>query len=151
MKMPRYVPIRVSAKCASQTRTEITARKHSMVIDEPPERHGKDEGMLPLEVLMASFAGCTNTIVNWTARDMGIELKDISIDITGTLDTNSVTGAAPADPPFPEIELNIELTTSATPAQMAALQKDLRWRCPVSATLRAAGSKINEDWIIHYA
>lgn len=151
MKMPRYVPIRVSAKCPSQTRTDITARQHAMVIDEPPARHGKDEGMLPLEALMASFAGCTNTIVNWTARDMGIELKDISIDITGTLDTNSVTGEAPADPPFPEIELKIELTTSATPEQMAALQKDLRWRCPVSATLRAAGSKINEDWVIHYA
>lgn len=151
MKMPRYVPIRVSAKCPSQTRTEITARKHSMVIDEPPERHGKEAGMLPLEALMASFAGCTNTIVNWTARDIGIELKDIFIDITGTLDTNTVTGLAPADPPFPEVKLKIELTTSATPEQMVALQEDLRWRCPVSATLRGSGGKINEDWTIHYA
>ena len=34
----------------------ITAGKHTMIIDEPTSRHGNDEGMLPLQALMASLA-----------------------------------------------------------------------------------------------
>lgn len=144
-------PVRISAVCHGLTRADITARQHSMVIDEPPVRHGQDTGMIPLEALMVSFAGCTNVIANRIAGEMGIELQDVRIDIRGMLDTRGIEGVEKLEVPFPEIFLNISLKTAASAEQMGKLKDDLRWRCPVSALLRAAGSTITESWDIEYA
>ncbi len=150
MKMPEKVPIRVTAVCPTQTRADVTARQHGIVIDEPEARHGTDAGMLPLEVLMASLAGCTNVIANWIARDMGIELHEVHVDVDATLDTRGITGDRQLAVPFPSIALKVALKTEASPEQMETLKEQLRWRCPVSATLRSAGSEIVETWDIDY-
>lgn len=150
MEMPNSVTLRVSGRTANATRTDTTAGRHALVMDEPAERHGNDEGMLPLQALMCSLAGCTNVIANWIADDLGIEIRDMSFDIAATLDTRSITGEERVDPPFPEIDFAVEVTTTGTEDQIAELQKQLSWRCPVAATFHLAGTKINERWTVHH-
>ena len=58
VQMPQFVKIPVTAECPNPTRSDITAGNHTMIIDEPASRHGNDEGMLPLQALMASLASC---------------------------------------------------------------------------------------------
>ena len=43
----------------------------------------------------------------------------------------------------------IEVTTTGTEAQIAELQDQLRWRCPVAATFHLAGTVVNERWTVH--
>ena len=149
MNMPDTVTLRVSGKSANATRTDTTAGRHTLVMDEPELRHGNDEGMLPLQALMCSLAGCSNVIANWIARDLGIEIRDMSFDIAATLDTRCIAGVEHAGPPFPEIDFAVEVTTTGTEDQIAELQEQLRWRCPVAATFHLAGTAINERWTVH--
>ena len=146
VQMPQFVNIPVTAECPNPTRSDITAGNHSMIIDEPASRHGNDEGMLPLQALMASLASCTHVVANQIASELGIIFRDSHIAITGTFDTRCYTGKAKVDPPFPEIDLTVTLSTDATDAQLDDLKTQLRWRCPVAATFSAAGTKINEVW-----
>lgn len=150
MKIPDNVILRVSGQTPNATRTDTVAGRHSFTMDEPKERHGNDEGMLPLQALMCSLAGCTNVVANWVAGDLGIEIRDLSFDIAATLDTRSITGAERVDPPFPEIDFAIEVTTTGTEDQIAELREQLQWRCPVAATFHLAGTKINETWTVHH-
>jgi putative redox protein len=146
VQMPQFVKIPVTAECPNPTRSDITAGKHTMVIDEPVARHGNDEGMLPLQALMASLASCTHVVANQIASELGIHFRDSHIAATGTFDTRCYTGEAKVDPPFPEIDLTVTVATNATDAQMEDLKAQLRWRCPVAATFTGAGTKINETW-----
>lgn len=146
VQMPQFVKIPVTAECPNPTRSNITAGKHNLVIDEPPSRHGNDAGMLPLQALMAAFASCTNVVANQIASELGIVFRDSDIAVTGTFDTRCFTGETPVDPPFPEIDMSVTVATDATPAQLENLKAQLRWRCPVAATFIGAGTKINETW-----
>ena len=149
MEIPKNVTLRVSGHTANATRTDTTAGRHALVMDEPDDRHGNDEGMLPLQALMCSLAGCTNVVANWIADDLGIEIRDMSFDIAATLDTTSITGTGRVDPPFPEIDFAVEVTTTGTDQQIAELAEQLRWRCPVAATFHLAGTRIKERWTVH--
>jgi uncharacterized OsmC-like protein len=149
MKIPKYVIQRVSGRAVNATRTDTVTGNHTFTMDEPVARHGNDEGMLPLQALMCSLAGCTNVVANWIANDLGIEIRDMSFEIAGKLDTRSITGAERVDPPFPEIDFAVEVTTTGTEAQIDELREQLRWRCPVAATFNLAGTKINERWTVH--
>ena len=40
--MPDILKIRLKADCPTHSRTEITARQHNVLIDEPPSRNGTD-------------------------------------------------------------------------------------------------------------
>ena len=146
VQMPQFVKIPVTADCPNHTRSNITAGNHGMVIDEPRSRHGNDEGMLPLQALMASLASCTHVVANQIASELGIVFRDSHIAIEGTFDTRCYTGVAKVDPPFPEIDMTVTLATDATDAQLEDLKEQLRWRCPVAATFSGAGTKINETW-----
>ena len=151
VQMPQFVTIPVAAECPNPTRSDITAGRHRLVIDEPPSRHGNDEGMLPLQALMASLASCTHVVANQIASELGISFRDSHIAVRGKFDTRCFTGAAKVSPPFPEIELTVTLKTDADEAQLEDLKAQLRWRCPVAATFAAAGTRINETWVVDRA
>lgn len=142
---PQLLKIAVSADCPNPTRSDITAGKHGMIIDEPPDRHGNDEGMLPLQALMASLASCTHVIANKIASELGIVFRDSRIEVTGKLDPSGIAGTGQSFP-FPEIDLAVTVETDADDGQLEDLKSQLRWRCPVAATFHAAGAKINETW-----
>src|SRR5688500_20262626 len=46
---------RLQGRCTSHSRTDVTVRDRSMVIDEPLERGGTNHGFTPTETLMASL------------------------------------------------------------------------------------------------
>lgn len=146
VQMPQFVKIPVTAECPNPTRSDITAGNHTMIIDEPASRHGNDEGMLPLQALMAALASCTHVVANQIASELGIVFRDSHIAVTGKFDTRCFTGETPVDPPFPEIDMTVTVATDATEAQLEDLKAQLRWRCPVAATFNGAGTKINEVW-----
>ncbi len=128
--LARY-PIAVGATCPTATLTEVSARKHQMTIDEPPHNGGQDAGPLPLEVLFAAFAGCTNVIANKIAAEMGITLRDLEIEVSGDLMMAVIRGEG--GNPFPTITLSVTGSSDAAPAQIEQLREGLAHRCPVSA------------------
>ena len=50
--------------------------------------------------------------------------------------------------PFPKIVLNINVTTSASDADMEKVKTELPKFCPVSKVIRESGTVIDEVWTI---
>lgn len=147
-RQPTNFRIRVSGDCPTHACTEVRARQHRLVIDEPPVRGGTDLGPTPLETLLSSFLGCTNVIAHRIAEEMDIVLRDFSVSLVATLDTDGINGVRDTLVPFPEIKLTVTASTTSTEKEMALLRERLARRCPVSVILRQAGARIEENWRI---
>ncbi len=147
-EMPAILKIRLKADCPTHSRTEISARQHTVLIDEPPSRNGTDLAQTPLETLLSSFLGCTNVVANVIAEEMGIEITEMGLQLVGHYDTAGFLGTAEIDVQFPQIELIADIKTDADPAQIDELKSRLATRCPVSAILRKSGTEIIETWNI---
>jgi putative redox protein len=50
--------MKVSVEHLGGAQFEITARRHRIACDQPPENDGFDEGMTPPELLLASLGSC---------------------------------------------------------------------------------------------
>lgn len=139
--------IHASGTCPTGDRSEVMLRHHRLVIDEPRERGGTDQGGSPLETLMAALIGCTNVISHRIATEMGIRLELVSVEVTALLDGRVLKGER-AEAVFPEIRLDVRARTDATAPQLQALRGALRRRCPVSVMLSDSGSRIRDDWSV---
>ncbi len=63
-------------------RTEIRASGHTVVSDEPVEIGGKDEGMNPNELLLASLGTCTAMTLRMYADRKEWPVDSICVDLT---------------------------------------------------------------------
>ncbi len=61
-------------------------RQFEIVVDEPAEVGGTDEGPQPTELFLASLASCFAMSVAHVARKRGIELADLSVVADGEYD-----------------------------------------------------------------
>ena len=48
--------------------------------------------------------------------------------------------------PFPEITLDIEISTDASENDLVEVKKQLAMYCPIAKVIRNSGTKINENW-----
>ena len=146
---PGLIPIRVSGDGVNATRTDIRAGKAKeflLVSDEPPERHGNNEGMLPLEAFLAGYVACSNVIMNMIAGELGITLSGIKLGATGYLDPRGYTGAEQLATPFVRVTLQIDGKAGGNTEKLDELKSQLRWRCPAAATFNASGTEVTETW-----
>lgn len=75
--------LQVKASISQKYTTNIQARKHSIVSDEPLSLEGQDEGMTPTELLGASLASCTCITMKMYAERKG---WDVTIDVVVEVD-----------------------------------------------------------------
>lgn len=122
-----------------------------MIIDEPIERGGTNEGPMPVEMVFAGLAGCTHVISNKLAMANDVVIEDMEIDIVTTMDSRGTRLIEPIDVPFPEVIINITSTMSGHPENINAVVTKLREHCAVSKMLRQSGSDVIENWTINGA
>ena len=136
----------LEATATSRCRLEASTRQHTVVIDEPAVRGGTDSAATPLETMLASFLACLNVISHLIADEMGIEIADLSMSLDATFDTDGIRNTTPTTLPFPEIALTMNITTSASDAEIAQLREDLAKRCPMTVVLTRSGTTIDATW-----
>lgn len=124
--------ITVLATATNTTKTTITAGKHSIIIDEPPLFGGADEAPSPVEMYLASIAGCINAAGQWIAKEMNMDLQKIDISIEGEVDgskflKNDDTFRAG----FSEIVTRVRIVSDSEPSVQEAWLQQVRERCPV--------------------
>jgi uncharacterized OsmC-like protein len=137
---------KLQGRCASHSRTDVAVRDRSMVIDEPLERGGTNQGFTPTETLMASLIGCTNVITHKVAQKNGVAIKSMDVRLEAQFDRRGVQLQEEIDLPFPAVTLYIDLETDADPAALERVKRELAMFCPVSKVFRAAGIALKEVW-----
>lgn len=142
------IRVPVEGHCPTMSLTEIRARGHAFVVDEPPFRHGTDVGPTPLETMLGALVSCTNVIARRIAHERGLTLRFRRIGCEGMLDHRGIDAEADVPVPFPDIHLTLEAETDASEEALEALRVSLEHRCPMSVILRNAGSRIHLEWQI---
>jgi uncharacterized OsmC-like protein len=144
--LPPVLLVRAKAEAASHAKTINRLRSHQVISDEPVAGGGTDEGAMPLELLMASLASCSNVIGHRVAKELNIAVHHLAFDVKAKLDTKGVAMRGYTALPFPEIQLTVTLVTDAPPDRVEEMKRLLGERCAVQVVLREAGTTIVEDW-----
>jgi putative redox protein len=110
--------------------TDVTARGHTVRVDEPETAGGGDSGMMPTELFCAALASCFCLAVGFAARKRDLDVPGLEVTVTA----ERVDG-----------ELRYEhfvVTTSAAlePDLLARLVKRARPFCWVSNSLASGVS-----------
>ena len=140
---------RVSGKQETATKSRARSRDVEMVIDEPIERGGTNEGPMPVEMVMAGLAGCTHVISNKLARANGVTIEDMDIEIVTTMDSRGTRLIEPVAVPFPKIVIKIDAKMDGPDEGIAAIVAKLKEHCAVSKMLRESGSEVSEEWTVN--
>lgn len=128
---------RVKAHSENPTKTIVKARDFEIVIDEPADLGGTDEGANPVEYILAAFCGCINVMAHVIAKEMNIELRSLKINMAGELNPNRLFGTSFDDRAgYKGIEVSIEPDCDATPEVLTKWMEAIEDRCPVSDNLR---------------
>lgn len=126
----------VKGRNESATRFVANARHFQLIVDEPEELGGTDQAANPVEFLLAAYAGCLNVMGHIVAKEIGIDLRSLEIDIEGDLDPSKVFGKPSVNRPgYQEIRVKLTPDSDATPAQLEIWLETVESRCPVNDNL----------------
>ncbi|WP_372753562.1 OsmC family protein [Labilibaculum sp.] len=128
---------RVNAHSENATKTVVKARGFELIIDEPADLGGTNEGANPVEYVLAAFCGCINVMAHVIAREMSIELRSVKIKMAGNLNPNRLMGTSFDDRAgYKGIEVSIQPDCDASTEQLSKWLEAIEDRCPVSDNLR---------------
>jgi len=75
--------MQVQAVWKKNYQVEVIARQFRVPVDEAPEFHGDDTGMMPTELFLSSLASCFCLALVYVARKKKIEVKDMRVNVRG--------------------------------------------------------------------
>ena len=140
------VHMKLEGSSKSHSRADIIARDVESVIDEPVARGGTNLGLSPTETLMSSLIGCTNVITHRIMEKMGFSINSLDIKSKTLFNKDGVSLIQEVEVPFPEITLDIAISTNASESDLVEVQKQLAMYCPIAKVIRNSGTVINENW-----
>jgi len=140
------VHMKLEGYSKSHSRADIIARDVESVIDEPVARGGTNLGLSPTETLMSSLIGCTNVITHRIMEKMGFKINSLDIKSKTLFNKDGVSLIQEVEVPFPEITLDIAISTNASESDLVEVQKQLAMYCPIAKVIRNSGTVINENW-----
>lgn len=72
----------VNVKLLGDVKFTVTARKHSLICDQPAEGGGSDEGMTPPELLLSSLGTCAAYYAAAYLRKKGLPREGVEVRVT---------------------------------------------------------------------
>ena len=114
---------------------EVEIREHRLIVDEPEDNGGGDQGPTPTELLAASLASCTAITIEMYADRKGWDLGEVEV----TADFTEATADDAA-----KFKVDIK-----PPAQLTDEQRDriltIAHKCPVHRALMGADVEIDDS------
>jgi len=135
------IPVNVKIEGTSESATKINlkAGKFSLIIDEPANMGGTDEGASPIQVLLMALAGCLNMTGHTVAKEQGLNLKQMKISIEGNMDAAHFMGYSTSNRAgFEDVNVSIETKFDGmiTKDQRDKWLAETERRCPVTDNMK---------------
>lgn len=129
----------IKAHSENPTKTVVEARNFKIVVDEPKNLGGTDDGPNPVEYVLAAFAGCLNVVGHLVAQEMGFSLKGMEINMEGDLDPSKFMGKETEERAgYKEIRVSLKPDSDADEETLQKWMTSVKARCPVSDNLANA-------------
>lgn len=128
--------VTVESKLGEKFVIESDIRGHRVLIDQPANAAGTDTGPTPLELVLASLAGCIGTLGRIIAMQRRIALRGMTIKVEGDIDTDGLLGK-PIEGRigFEGFAITIDVDADMTDEEKEAFIREVDRRCPVSENL----------------
>lgn len=134
--MSKDVTYKIAATSVSHSRADVSIRDFTVVIDEPEKLGGSDAGPNPIELELASLAGCINVTGHLAAKEMGISLKKLKMEVSGSLNPAKFMGRSSEERAgYKSIVVLIDVESDASAEELERWRGQVEERCPVSDNL----------------
>lgn len=145
-RMPQ-TGLRIQARMESPHRVKITAGDKSLVLDMPALLGGTHRGIMPLEALVAAYAGSINVTGNFVAHTSDFALQGWEFTVWAEFDPSGIWGLQKVRKPIHVLHVEAKVLTKESEQRLRQLRRTLAERDPMRQLLKRAGVKFQEKWI----
>lgn len=129
------------------TKINITDTEWTLKTDEPVEDGGSNSGPNPMQLFIASLAGCQNEQAQVVADELSLNISQIDIKVEIDLDLSGFMGESDnSNGSYKNVRLEAVVLGEVTDLQVEILGKKVDDRCPILGLLRTSGCNIKSNW-----
>nr|WP_321246138.1 OsmC family protein [uncultured Psychroserpens sp.] len=129
------------------TKITITDTEWTLKTDEPIEDGGSNTGPNPMQLFIASLAGCQNEQSQVVAEELSINVTQVDIKVEIDLDLSGFMGTSDnSNGSYKNVRLDAIVSGDLTNEQLKTLGQKVDVRCPILGLLRTSGCKIESNW-----
>lgn len=115
---------------------ENEARTFKMILDEPLEMGGTNEGMNPVEALLCALGSCQVICASAFAKAKNFNFEECYLELEGDLDPDGFMGIDPnVRNGFQEIRFKVHFKTDESQEKCEEFAEFMAQRCPVEDNL----------------
>jgi putative redox protein len=81
--------IEAKAEWKKNYQVRVSVREFEIDVDEPPQYHGEDTGMMPTELFISSLASCFCLALVFVAKKRRVQITDMRVDVSAEADTKN--------------------------------------------------------------
>jgi len=119
-------------------KTDCTAGKHRVVVDQPMAAGGTDEGPTPLDYQLISLGGCIAALGRIIANQRHLPVRGIRVSVEGELNTDRLLGKTAQDRTgFSSVKAAVAIDADLSREEKAKLLAEIDDRCPISDNLKS--------------
>ena len=135
--MPRLKTYSVTSTLTEGPRAHTPIYDHEIVLDQPKNAGGTDQGPTPVDAFLATIGSCLGTIARMVARQKKITLNKMEFKVSGEIDVDILLGRSEEGRAgFNSISIEAEIESpDLDEAQKLAFLHEVDRRCPVSETV----------------
>lgn len=137
--------ISVTASMGAGSAVYADIRNHKVVIDQPVEARGTNEGPTPLEYFLFSLAGCIASIARIAAMQQKIELRGMEIKVDAVMNPAGLLGKPTDDRVgFQTISVDASIDADMDDAAKQAFLDAVCDRCPLHDNIKLETQVIHQ-------
>lgn len=136
--------IKASGHMQAGMTIDIQCGSHHVIMDQPKTAGGADLGASPLEVMIATVAGCFGSIGRIVAHQQKLAINAMTFEVEADYDPSGLLGReTDARVGFQEIRLKVDIDApTLDQAGKQAFLEEVERRCPVMESL-LNGTKVS--------
>ena len=138
--------LRIIANMETPHRVSVCVGDKTLKLDMPRLLGGTHKGIMPLEAVIAAYAGSLNVVGNFVAKTMDFDLCDWEFTIWAEFDPSGIWGISKVRKPILVVHVEARVTTTESERRLTELRKRLAERDPVHNLLKSAGVRFEEKW-----
>ncbi|MGG2055141.1 OsmC family protein [Lysinibacillus pakistanensis] len=127
---------------------EANVRGHKIIIDEPKELGGDDQGANPVELVLSALGACQSIVARIYANKLKIDLRNFWVELEGDLDIDGFLGKSDVRPGFLTIRYTFHIETSAPEEKVEEFKKIIEAHCPVGDTIANTVNLVSSGIVI---
>lgn len=132
------------SKLQEGMKVECSTRGHKIVLDEPKQLGGTDEGMNPVEATLCALGACQAIVARCFARAKGVNLQEYRVELEGDLDTDGFLGKSDVRPGMQNIRARVYIKSDSPEEKLKEFVEFVEKTCPVGDTIKNSANMSTE-------